>query len=76
VDLNYARENLHYEMNWSIISGILRTTLMSSQTLTDYFNAIISSSQQFINELPDEFLHDASKRSYQLISEIKVYLRS
>jgi hypothetical protein len=49
---------------------------MSSKTLTEYFTTIISWSQQFINELPDEFLHDSSKRAYQLINEIQVYLRS
>lgn len=49
---------------------------MSSQTLTDYFNTIISGAQQFIDQLPDEFLHNANKNAFQLISEIRVYLRS
>lgn len=49
---------------------------MSSQSLWQYFQTIASWAQAFIDWLPDEFLHESSKRPYQLINEINVYLRS
>lgn len=49
---------------------------MSLQTLSEYFNTIVSGSQEFIDSLPDDFLHESSKHAYQLINEINVYLRS
>ena len=45
-------------------------------SLKQYFTTVVTASKDLIENFPDEFLHDSSKRAYQLINEIEVYLRS